>query len=95
MSIKTRIEALEKRLAKPEREETVIHVRVVVVHNREEVEQLRAAGLMESREAPSRPIPCGPIRHVFEAVEAKDLLANARTVSTQDEGQSGSEASES
>ncbi len=49
MSVKTRIESLEKRLAKPEPEETVVKVRIITVESREEVEQLRAAGLMDPR----------------------------------------------
>jgi hypothetical protein len=74
MSVKTRIEALEKQLAKPEREETVIHVGVIVVQNCEEVAQLRELRLMDSRQDSNRPIPCGPVRLVVETVEAKDLL---------------------
>jgi 4-hydroxy-3-methylbut-2-enyl diphosphate reductase IspH len=98
MSVKTRIEALEKRLAKPEREETVIHVREIIVHNREEVEQLRAAGLMDSPRDNNQPIPRGPVRIVIEeAVDAKDLLA--RAVQEQDSGpmesQEGRNATES
>jgi hypothetical protein len=96
MSVKTRLEALEKRLAKPEPEETVIRIREIVVHNTEEIEQLRAAGLLDSRQDSGRSVPRGSVRLVIEeAVDAKDVLANARAVSMQDEGQEGSDAAES
>ena len=96
MSVRTRVEKLEKLLAKNAPAETVVRVRVVVVSTREEVEQLRAAGLLDSRQDSGRPIPRGPVRLVIEEeVSAKDVLANARAVSTQDEGQGGSNASES
>jgi hypothetical protein len=94
MSVKTRLEALEKRLAKPEPEETIVRVREIIVHSRQEVEQLRAAGFIDSSRDNSRPIPGGRVRVVIdEVVDAKDLLA--RALSTQDEGPGGSEASES
>jgi 4-hydroxy-3-methylbut-2-enyl diphosphate reductase IspH len=94
MTLKSRIEALEKRLARPEPEETVVRIREIIVHNREEVEQLRAAGLMDAPRENHRHIPRGLVRVVIaEVVDARDLLA--RSVPRQDEGQAGSEASDS
>jgi hypothetical protein len=94
MSIKSRIEALEKRLARPEPEETVVRIREIIVHSREEVEQLRAAGLMDAARENNRPIPRGLVRVVIaEVVDAKDLLA--RSVPTRDEGQARPETSDS
>ena len=76
MSVKTRLEALEKRLAKPEPEETVVRIREIVVHSREEIEQLRAAGLIDTSRDNSPPITHGRVRVVVdEVVDAKDLLA--------------------
>jgi 4-hydroxy-3-methylbut-2-enyl diphosphate reductase IspH len=82
MSIKTRIEALEQTISKGEPPETVIVVRVVVVHNREEVEQLRAAGLLERSPPCGRPTPRGPVRLVFREVGIRDLLGTAPAVPT-------------
>jgi len=77
MSLKTRIEALEKRLAKPEQAQTVVPVKIIGVHSREEVEQLRALGLIELHPEPNRKPPRGPIRHVFEEVTAAEILKSA------------------
>jgi len=86
MSFRTRIEELEKVLAKNDPPETVIRVTVIVVRTREEVAQLRAAGVTDSRSDDGRPVPCGPVRLVVEeAVEAKDWLA-ARGIPTHDDG---------
>jgi hypothetical protein len=99
MSVKTRIEALEKRLAKPEPEETVVRIQPIIVRTREEVvalKELERAKHLDSPAPPSRPIPRGRVRIVeLPAVEAKDLLVKARAVSTQDEGQADSDARES
>ena len=95
MSVKTRIEALEKRLAKNEPTETVVQITVIVVRTRAEVEQLRAAGLMEPPSPSGQLIPRRPVRVVIkQTVDAKDWLA-ARDAATQDEEQVGSDASES
>ena len=99
MSVKTRLEALEKRLAKPEQEETVVCIQPIIVCTREEVaalNELERAKHLDSPPPCSRPRPHGRVRIVeLPAVEAKDLLAKARAVPTQDEGQDGSEGSES
>jgi hypothetical protein len=94
MSVKTRLEALEKRLAKPEPDETVVRIREIIVHSREEVVRLRAAGLTDSSRDNNRPIARGRVRvAIDEVVDAKDLVA--RTASTQNEGQEGFAGSES
>jgi hypothetical protein len=96
MSVRSRIERLEQATATAAPPATVVRVRVIVVHSREEVQQLRAAGLLDSCRDNGRPIPRGPVRVVIEeAVDAKDLLVKARAVSTQDEGQADSDARES
>jgi hypothetical protein len=83
VSFKTRLEALEKRLAKSEPTETVVRVRVIVVRNRAEVEQLRAAGLIDSREA-HRPVARGPVRAIIEkVVEARELLRDHSSIARQ------------
>ena len=69
MSVKTRIAALEKLLAKGDPLETVIVVNQVVVRTREEVEQLRAAGVMDPRRDNGRPLPRGPVRLVIRNVD--------------------------
>jgi hypothetical protein len=95
MSVKTRLEALEKMLAKPEPEETVVRIQPVIVHSREEVIALNELE-RDSPPPPSRPRPHGRVRIVeLPAIEAKDVLAKARAASTEDEGQEGSAESES
>jgi uncharacterized coiled-coil protein SlyX len=94
MSIKTRLQSLEKRLAKKEPEETVVRITEVIVHSREEVDQLREAGLLDSSRENSRPPTRGRVRVVVDGVvDAKDLLAP--TPSTNDEGLKRPEGSES
>ena len=90
MSIKTRLEALERRLPNPEPEETVIRVQVIIVHTREEVLALEEL----ERESPPRPIrprPRGSVRlEILPEIDAKDVIAKARAASTKNEGQDGS-----
>jgi hypothetical protein len=74
MSLKTRIEALEKRLAKPEPEETVIIVRQVVVRTRDEVDLLRAAGLLDPPLETGRAAPRGPVRLVVRDADLDEVL---------------------
>ena len=54
--------------------ETVIVVNEVVVENRQQLEQLRAAGLLDSHRDNGRPIPRGPVRVVVREVSIKELL---------------------
>jgi hypothetical protein len=97
MSVKTRLEVLEKRLAQPEPEETVVRIQPVIVRSREEVIALNELERTKQLDTPPPPRrPHGRVRLVeLPAVEAKDVLAKARAVSTQDDGQEGSAESES
>jgi hypothetical protein len=81
MSIKTRIQALERKvLDKGEPPEEVVEITEIIVHSREEVQQLRAAGCLDPPPPCSRPTPRGRVRVVVsQTVDAKDwLAANAR-----------------
>jgi hypothetical protein len=90
MSIKTRLEALEKRLAKPGPEETVVRIQPIIVRSRDEVVALDELERIKPA-PPSRPRPRGQVRiEILPDIEAKDVLAKARAASTQDEGQEGS-----
>jgi len=80
MSVKTRIEALEKRLAEPEPEETIVRVRVVEISSRE---GLRAAGT-ERAPPRNRPVPRGRVRIILEDGDAP-LSGTTRGEPTQDE----------
>lgn len=95
MSIKTRLESLEKRLAKAEPEETVVRVQPVIIRTREEAAAFQELE-RESPPPPSRRRPHGPVRiEVLPEVEASDVLAKARAASTQNDGQEGPAESES
>jgi hypothetical protein len=88
MSIKTRIQALERKvLAKGEPpEEEVVKIMQIIVHNREEVQQLRAAGYLDPPPPCSRPTPRGRVQVVVaQTVDAKDWLA-AQGTPMQDKG---------
>jgi hypothetical protein len=65
---------LEKRLAKSEPEETVILVRQVTVTTRDEVERLRAAGLLDPPRETARAIPRGPVRLVVRDADLDEVL---------------------
>jgi hypothetical protein len=84
MSIKTRIEALEKALVKDDSLGTVVEIAEFVVRTREQVAQLRAAGVLDSRPDNGPRAPRGPVRVVVKkAVNAEDWLA-ARDAPAQD-----------
>ena len=74
MSLRTRVEALERALQQGDTSaETVVSVRMIVVSTRQEVEALRDAGVFQ--DSPGQPVPPGPVRVTFSgAVEARDLL---------------------
>jgi hypothetical protein len=76
MSLRTRITALERALARNDPPETVVRVRIIAVHNREEAEALRTAGLLDPARDNGRSVPLGPVRvEVGEVVDAADVLA--------------------
>ena len=79
MSVKTRLEALEKRLAKPEQEEeTIITIRLIEIRTREELLRLQAQGMLDTR--PPRIPPGRRARLVLENADAKDVPGKAEPV---------------
>lgn len=86
MSVKTRIESLEKRLVKPEAEESVVRVREITARNREEVERLRALGCLDTPPDKHWPVPRGLVRLVIEEADVDDVLRTAAATLTQGEG---------
>jgi hypothetical protein len=84
MTVRTRIERLERTLAKGETPETVVRVREVVVHSRAEVEQLRLAGLMEPSPPQSQSATRGLVRLVFTETDVNDLLGLVLATPTRD-----------
>jgi hypothetical protein len=77
MSLKTRLQKLEARLAAPTARENVLVLIEVIINDRAEVEQLRAAGLLDDKQ--HRPAP-GPINRVEmgERITAAEALARER-----------------
>jgi len=71
MSVKTRLQALERRLAQPEQRERAVRVEIIEVSTREQVERLRAAGTLDS---PPSPILPGRVRlELLAPVTADDF----------------------